>query len=606
VTRPQTEPGDTGPAAVRRHSGLFVGAAAATLGLAGLAAGLFGGDEEQDGDGGPAAPLAAPPPRPVPRGVAEVRGSVRDDAGAPLPGALIRDKTSGRSVRADRRGAFVLRVRLTGRGHDIVATRPGLVPHSQRLDATGRRPMSFSLWRTAPATAGVVNSAHRVTFWLNCDYVASLSDGDLRRWSERGVGGFACMTGLLHGLGGKHRFTPRRTAAPRGHEYALQRRLASSDFARRARRHGIKTYLGFYTEDYNHRSTPFADWFDDRGWSRRVLPRVRELTATARKLGFAGVALDQEPYQSDPNSWRWDYPGSERPEAEVRAAVRRRGGQLMRTMSAAFPNLEVVAYLTELPEGWNAKVREAVNANRDAYRDHVHLDLWDGITSVRRYRAIRLYESILYKTPHIAGATWDDSLRENARAIYSLLSREFSAWDYAEPRVQMTPFAWIDDGPSHEFERARPPQYVAEQLAAFRRWGTGGEFANFAFADPAKFDYRPYEPGLRAAAKPGQVDAEAPRVELTPPAGRIAVRGDRVELTGTAADNFAVRSVRWRDDRGNGGIARMTVDPSTGDRVTWRISAARVDRRATALWLRVEDIKRLASIRRFELQRAGS
>ena len=60
-----------------------------------------------------------------------------------------------------------------------------------------------------------------------------------------------------------------------------------------------------------------------------------------RWSGFAGLAIDQEIYPEvggvTTASWEWDYAGNSHSEAEVRAKVRQRGRQLMRSMVQGFP-----------------------------------------------------------------------------------------------------------------------------------------------------------------------------------------------------------------------------------------------------------------------------
>ena len=91
----------------------------------------------------------------------------------------------------------------------------------------------------------------------------------------------------------------------------------------------------------------------------------------------------------------------------------------------------------------------------------------------------------------------------------ALLSRSFDNWDYAWSRVGVSPFAWVNGG-STRFEAARSPEHVEAQLAAFRRWGMDGEFANYAYNGLEGFDYEPYERALQAAAERGDVDSVAP------------------------------------------------------------------------------------------------
>jgi hypothetical protein len=176
-----------------------------------------------------------------------------------------------------------------------------------------------------------------------------------------------------------------------------------------------------------------------------------------------------------------------------------------------------------------------------------------------------------------------------------LFSRRFSNWAYASSRVQWGPFAWIDSGPA-SFDAARPPAEVATQLAAFRKWGTGGAFLNFAYAGLGGFDYGPYVPGMQAAAVPGTVDGEAPRGT----AGAPVRTGGQVTVSGSATDNFAVRDVRWSTPAGATGSATMnwTVLAGTyGTGYQWRMdwSASVPAAPGTPITLTFEDVKGLAS-----------
>jgi hypothetical protein len=239
----------------------------------------------------------------------------------------------------------------------------------------------------------------------------------------------------------------------------------------------------------------------------------------------------------------------------------------------------------------------AAGVPRDPFEQSVQVDMWDGMTSVPGYSAIRFLDAWFYKEIGLAGATWDQALQYNARADYSLFSRRFSNWSYASSRVQLSPFAWIDADNRQAFTRARPPAYVAEQLAAFRRWGMDGRFGNFAFSSlEGSFDYAPYAAGLSAAAKPGTVDSELPQIAVTGSSSQK--KGDKADIQGTASDDFAVRVVRWRDEQGHSGTAQLTPDDSAGigGAVTWKVSGVPVGARSTRIWLLAEDIKGLATV----------
>ena len=542
-------------------------------------------------------------PEPAPRGTAEVSGRVTDGVGRPLPGAKI-SVTRGHAVRTDAHGRYRALVRLAGRPATLTARRPGHVAQAETVDGKGRQRLDFDLWSTAVARPGD-NAADGVILWSGCENLIALSDSELEKLVTLGVDGFVCQVGRLKGLGGDHAFTGERGAGLHGPAFALQRRLRGSRLVQRRRELGLKLYLGFYVSNYWNAATPLAEWFDDRRWSREVLPRVREVTAAARTLGFSGVAIDQELYRSrtDTATWEWDYPGNRRSESVVRAKATQRGAQLMRVFLGAFPGLEVVGYDTQLPGSWDARVQKQQNGVDDAYADNVQTDFWDGLTGVRGYGAIRLFDAVFYKGTNVPGVTWDQALQQNARAVYSLFSREFSDWAYAAPRVHVTPFGWIDSGnEGSDYERARPPDYVAEQLRAFRTWGAGGEFGVYAYRPPAQFDYRTYAGGLRASSARGQTDSEAPRIAVTAPGPgpRLEGLGDKADLAGTADDNLALRVVQWRDSEGRGGAARL--EPvGTGAAVTWRIEGIPVPPGEATIWLRAEDIKGLATVRQLTL-----
>ena len=349
-------------------------------------------------------------------------------------------------------------------------------------------------------------------FWGRCNELANLEDGQLREWKRRGVNGFVCMVGPLAGVGGSQAFTVDPAVRPVGDEHQLQRALEQTRIARRAAQRGLKMYLGFYAFNRNNPATPWVPWFDDAQWNGLMLPRIRGLAAAARRLGFAGVAIDQEMYASDSGettaTWESNYPGHPENESRVRAMARVRGAQIMRTLVRAFPGVEVVAHATLLPESWLAHVLAQTGGS--TLGDDLRIQFWDGMTSIRGYRAIRWWDATFYKSPDIEGATWHAAMQFNTNQVYSLLSRRFSNWAYAASRVHLSPFSWIDKGPESD-EVAHPPPFVADQLRAFRTWGTGGEFGNFAYASLGAVNYAPYVPAMQAASRPAVVRRQAAR-----------------------------------------------------------------------------------------------
>jgi hypothetical protein len=443
------------------------------------------------------------------------------------------------------------------------------------------------------------DSADRLIFWKGCEQVVSLTDAELDEWKSWGVDGFACMTGRLRGLGGSQDFTGDPDANLRGSNYELQRLIRDSRIVERADARGMKLYLGVKLSSYWNTATPLGEWFDDAGWSELVLPEMRDLAAAARQLGFAGLAFDQELYPQRSGvrtaTWRWDYPGNTHTEAEVRAKATRRGEQLMSAILDGFPGAELAVYWAFFPGDWNEVVQEQNYGTANASSARLDIDFWDGMTRVEGYTAIRFWDNMFYKSPH--KGTWDGALTYNQNAVSATLSRRFSNWDYASSRIHISPFSWIDPGPSEAsgFDDARPPDYVREQLLAFRKWGMGGEFANFVYGSLNGFDYSPYVRAMQEASTPGNVDGVAPTVRVT---SEAAASGDPETIAGIAHDNLAIRAVRWRDDRGGSGVAELSWKVLAGNshsgyrwEMRWSLPTSDLSPGATEVTVTAEDIK---------------
>jgi hypothetical protein len=601
------------PKSVRRAGlGLLV-AAAIVAAIAVFAPVGSGPGSREDARKGAEAGSGPEPPLPADPG--RVAGYVRDVNGNPVPGAHVRVGGTRGGTRADSRGRYVLRLRRGARTlvaeHSAHATQAvelsGQAVHGRRLD--------FSLSATRAGRTAAPNSADALIFWVNCQQLARMSAAELNRLVADGVDGFVCMSGRLHTMGGVDRFTGDPSAGLGGAAYGLQRSLRRSALVKLARQGRLRLYLGFMAADYFNPRTPFKEWFDDAAWSRGVLRPVREFAAAARSLGFAGVALDQELYPGSGGaqtaSWDWDYPGSKRPEREVRAQVERRGRQLMTAMLAGYPGLELVAYDTKIPGSWEEEVQEVVNEVHGAFADDVRVDLWAGLSSVPGYAAIRWLDATFYKTPHIGG-DWSGALAQNANSIYSLLSRRFPNWGYASSRLHVTPFSWINEGPAdYPFDDAREPASVADQLAAFRAWGTGGSFGNFDYGGLAGFDYGPYADAMRSASTPGTVDQEPPDLAVSSPAGgeTIDASDDHLDIAGTARDNFAIRVVRWYAAQDRFGTAQHTWDaedslrPDGASETRWRIQDVPLSPGINQITVVAEDIKGLATKRTLTVRR---
>jgi hypothetical protein len=471
----------------------------------------------------------------------------------------------------------------------------------------------LALQHSSAAQAAVAepNSADALIFWTDCTQLVEISDAELDKWKSRGVDGFVCMHGRLRHMGGSQDFTGDPRAGLAGSNYDFQRRLRDTDIVGRMRARGMKAYLGLKLVNYLNTATPLKDWFDDRGWSELVLPKMAEAAAAARQLGFAGLAFDQELYPQKGGattaSWNWNYPGNTHSEAQVRAKARQRGRELMSVLTGSFPGIELMAYHVHLPDTWRELVQEKVNGIERAMDTLLHIDFWDGLSSVEGYGAIRLVDAIFYKTPHL-GKNWEPALQYHYNKLYSYLSRRLSNWDYASSRLFVSPFSWINAGPrGSAFDSARSPEHVATQLAAFRKWGMGGEFTNYAYGRLDGFDYTPYVSAMQhASAAPTVVDAEPPVLVVNPARGGVPSPVASLSLDGTATDNLAIRFVRWRNHRGGSGTAQHYWDILSGDyrssynwRTRWSAPTIPLAPGKNQITITVEDIKGLTTSQAF-------
>jgi len=456
------------------------------------------------------------------------------------------------------------------------------------------------------------NSADRLLFWSDAEEAGALTDADLDLWKSRGVGGFIWVSRHLFEFGGTQAFTGDAAADLGADHYSLQRTLRDSKIVSRAKARGMKVYFGFWLTNYWNGATPLKEWFDDAGWSGEVIPKVRGLAAAAKRLGFAGIALDQELYNDfDPKSkptWHWDYPGRTRSEKEVRDKVKERGRQLMKALVEEFPLIEILGYAdVYFPETWADVVQKEANKIENCFAGYVSVDFWDGLSSVEGYGAIRLLNAMFYKVPHLG--TWESAFQYEYNSLYSMLSRRFSNWSYASSRFFESPFIWIDENIESEgpWTAARGAEHVSAQLAAFKKWGMGREIANYLYKGlKGGFDYTPYVNAMKAVSVPSVVDSEVPRLEITSPTreATYSSASNAVDLDGFAVDNLAIRVVRWRNDRGGEGTAKMTWKVKSGDywkgcdwQMDWSIRGIRLQPGANKITIGVEDIKGLSTAR---------
>lgn len=342
--------------------------------------------------------------------------------------------------------------------------------------------------------------------WASYEKLVGFTDAQLDLWKSRGVDGFVVQTRYLDEIGGSEMWTGDPTESLSGviiegtdvHE--KQRTLRDNQFAQRCHARGLTVYLGIYLSNYHNLSTPLKVWNDDAGWSQ-IIPIVRGAAGAAKLLGMDGIATDSEMYRDESQTWNWDYPGVTQTEATVRSLARQRGREFMEAVLAGFPNVEIINYRLEVPGSWEERVQQQVNGVVGVWDKSVFPDFWGGIVDAGGFSAIYFFDPIFYKSWHIRSG-WDEALEYNVKGVRQTLSQRWANWEYASPRFFLSPFAWIDPGPSAgSFDDARAPEYVARQLDAFHRWGQGNTFGLYT-QHIDDFDYTPYVSAMQAASTP--------------------------------------------------------------------------------------------------------
>lgn len=451
-------------------------------------------------------------------------------------------------------------------------------------------------------------AAEQLILWADYEGIVDLSDDQLDTYAEMGVDGLVLSAGRLKGAGGSQEWTADPRDPLSGEAYSQQRLIRDSDIVSRAADRGIDLYLGYKVANPYNDSTPYVDWFDDAAWET-VTESIGDFAGAAHMLGFKGIAVDQELYQK-PDSikhdmWKWDYPGNTHTKEQVREKVEQRGEQAAQAALAAFPDLEWAVYNFLQDNSWFEVKYEELGFAPE-WEDRVDIDWWDGVAGVEGYAAIRQWNNVFYKTPWPAQGEsdeekWENGMLWDVSQTAALLSRRLEHWGYAHSRYFSSPFVWITEGPRETTsDDARPPDDVATQLTAARKFGMGGGFANYSYGGLTDTDaYAPYADVIQAASSPGDVDSTAPSLEVS---------GGSTEISGTAHDNLAIWAVRWKDDLGGSGAAELAFTVTDGDRLNieewrmdWAIPTDELTDGATSVTIVAEDIKENESKETIEL-----
>ena len=508
---------------------------------------------------------------PVPPGY--VGGRVVDADGQPVPNASV--TVAGTPLFAGADGSF--EVRLGAPRGTVEASAPGYVGARRTVDQGSR--LDLSLWKLGATKApGPEQRRPRDPV----DLVRRARPPVERRSSTRGRSAACAASSARAGCspGSAARTASRRIASSwAGSGYALQRRLMASPIVKR---HDFALYLGFYSTSSANRS-------------RAVRQLVRRLRLARPRA--AGRAQPRRRRAADALRRRRDRPGAVRlegrelelalPRQQPRRAGHARAGRAPRPPAGGDGPARAARRLVRRLRHPAARELGGARAAEGQQRHG----------RVRRRRAGRLLERdrrgarIPRDLPARRGVLQvaarprrDAGTRPPAttRAPPTRCSRSACPTGPTPPtacRCRRSPGS--TPGRPTTSARARPPRSTSSSQA-FRRWGAGRTFGDYAYGSLQKFDYGPYDDAFKAATTPGDVDTTPPT--LTPAPGG---------LSGTASDDSAVRVVRWRDQRGAEGTARLEPDTTSADggAVRWVIAGAPRGH----LWVRVEDIKGLAT-----------
>ena len=162
------------------------------------------------------------------------------------------------------------------------------------------------------------------------------------------------------------------------------------------------------------------DWFDDGGWNTTVLPKFRDVAAGASALGFAGLASTARCIRRARHV-ELGLPGNVHSEGRDTPD----GATSWRAADAAilegYPSVNIISYHARCPRPGPSKSRRC-NRRPNAYVPLLHIDFWEGMTSIGGYGEIDFLEAIFYKTPQMGGVCWDSAFTWDFNAFYSYLS----------------------------------------------------------------------------------------------------------------------------------------------------------------------------------------
>lgn len=331
-----------------------------------------------------------------------------------------------------------------------------------------------------------------VLMWQSQAHVECASADDLAALKEIGIDGFHILLNRLpRGAGGN------TTTWPGEIKWVEDFADAHPEFDCR---------IGCSWQNYYTNSTP-TPWFDDETWDDVIHPGLADLAHAVKESALNGITFDGENY---PSKWtdqagrhlasnqcwhanpyeeedgRTLEGGTQRAgaasEAEIRSKCRERAVEAAEMIVAEGGPMKITSYYMRFPGMWSERVQEGVNhAPHPAYGDYMFDEWLDGWSSVAGI-TFRFIDNIFYKGYGWGGAPPPENTPDG---IYQY---NIAGWESKvggkRPNTYLSPFIWITPGPrcrqpggAGAYDCQRPDAFIAEQLAAARKWTQGGEFA---------------------------------------------------------------------------------------------------------------------------------
>lgn len=470
-------------------------------------------------------------------------------------------------------------------------------------------------------------SANDIFIWTGCGDIEGLNAAELTAYKSAGIAGFVCEEpgGYLPGFGGysltSDLSNPDLACGSTNTTYSQEQSLICSDMVAKMHAAGLKIYFDAYLDNYYNTAAPLEPWFDNTDWTGTVEPAISTFASIGKQLGFDGLAFDSESYSAEnqgdgsSGSWNWNGPSWKAntaytanemfnnagvtyvvtkaytsgatfgstdtsnttvytyTQAQTNTEVTLRGQQLMGWIAAAFPNVQILNFGINFPNTWDSYIVQVDDNGSNAFANTVYVPFWDGMTSQNNFSNISIYDEDFYKGPNIApntATTLANGLQYNANSYYAVMSQNFSNWAYAADRVDIAPAIWIDGIANGGYSSPLSVASATPLMDAYTQWSVGNILMDYAYNDPASYDYSPFYTLFENIAKQTIVETTPPTLTVSSPStSSTSTTSSTINMSGSSTDSFAIRDVKWTNSaNGDSGAGTMTWVINSGTYTT--------------------------------------